>query len=460
MLQRSGYFNQSGSILPRHDGLGTFPVSTPPIQEQLWHFEQYNPRKRSIGGHQRRRSSVQRKLDAIENHDAAVIESERTQRIEKWRLEQSRILLDEIEKQTRTRSISTTSWRVERDTGNVGLERIIKESVEARTETHITDTIQGGNSAGPEDNESFWQRVTRRVIRDFIGIDDSMLSVIFGESVVEERSAAARNPSAGPASSKSIRLDPTIPNTSTWESRLLDRIARELGILVKHLSDHPGAFSIPLNPSTPDYAGIPITVPTSSRSQRKPPLFPANLSPTSFTFPPTLQDAPHLNSPSTADSTHAALWGIEEESPTPDPNQDDLSYWESPPDLKTIFRFLHTRFTSSRPPPRPLNKNIATTSTPDSLRRAAIIRQYHPLVSSTSRAAATWEQRRRGSMRRGRSGSSCASSIVGSARRLGGLRGGSLGSSSRNYWDLGGSAVGSGGASAIGVGGMGAWGEV
>ena len=43
-----------------------------------------------------------------------------------------------------------------------------------------------------------------------------------------------------------------------------------------------------------------------------------------------------------------------------------------------------------------------------------------------------------------------------------GLRGGSLGSSSRNYWDIGGSTVGSGGGSAIGVGGggMGAWGEV
>lgn len=43
-----------------------------------------------------------------------------------------------------------------------------------------------------------------------------------------------------------------------------------------------------------------------------------------------------------------------------------------------------------------------------------------------------------------------------------GLRGGSLGSSSRNYWNLGGSAVGSGGGSAIDFegGGMGAWGEV
>ena len=54
-----------------------------------------------------------------------------------------------------------------------------------------------------------------------------------------------------------------------------------------------------------------------------------------------------------------------------------------------------------------------------------------------------------------------ARAAFGSARRMR-FRGGSVGSSSRNYWDVGGSAVGSGGGSAIGVGGggMGAWGEV
>jgi len=452
-FQRSGFMDHSGSILPRHDGLGTFPSSSPPVQEQLWHFEQYNPRKRSLGGHQRRRSSVQRKLDAVQDHDAEVTEGERREMIEKWRMDQSRILLDEIEKETRRRRASTASRRTENAPSTAGLEQVIKESLRDQTKDREPEKSRDAEEPQQEDNESLWQRITRRVIRDFIGIDDATLSVIFGESLPEERSAAV-NPSSSTSSQKSIRLDTsnTTPSFSNWEGRFLDRIARELGILVQHLTDHPGAFSTALHPSTPDYAGIPVTVPTSSKSQPKPPSNTAP-TPTSFQFPPTLQDAPL---PSPADSTHAALWGIEEE-PAPPSHQDDLAYWEQPPDLKTIFRCLHTRFTAQRRPSTTTKPplNIATTSTPDSLRRAAVIRQYHPVVS---RAATNWEHRhghgRRYGVMRGRSGSSCASS----ARRAG-RWGGSLGSESRNYWDLGGSAV-SGGGSAMGVGGLGAWGEV
>ena len=465
LFQRSGYFDQSGSILPRHDGLGMFPASTPPVQEQLWHFENYNPRKRSISGHQRRRSSVQRRLDAIEDNDAAVVEKERRERIEKWRMDQSRSLLDEIEKQTRRRQSSTPSRRAEQLHRTASLEQVIKESVHAEAEDRETGHTTETEKSDSKDTESLWQRITRRVIRDFIGIDDATLSVIFGESLPEEHPVAV-NPSSAVSSSKTIKLDPStaVASSSSWETRLLDRISRELGILVQQLSDHPGAFSTHFNPSTLDYAGIPVTVPTSSRTQPKTSITPLreDNSPTSFQFNPTLQDTPLRPSTANADSTHAALWGIEEE-PVTESEQAERDYWEQPPDLKTVFRFLHNRFTAQRRPSitakPPLN--IATTSTPDSLRRAAIIRQHHPVVS---RAAATWEHRhghaRRQSLLRRRSASSCASSIVGSARRMG-MRGGSLGSSSRNYWDIGGSAAGSGGAgSAIGVGGLGAWGEV
>lgn len=461
-LHRSGLFEPSASILPRHDGLGTFPTSSPPLQEQLWHFEQFNPRKRSTGlGRHRRRSSVQRRIDAVEDHDLTSIEAETRQRIEKWRMEQSRVLLDEIQRETRRRRASVISQRAETRPGTAGLEKIIKDSVAGNAGNEATTGPSTASSPAVEDSESFWQRITRRVIRDFIGIDDDLLSVIFGESLPTER--LDDNLPSGSGPSRSLRSDSSlaIPAGTRWEERLLDRLSRELGILLQQLTEHPGAFSTlsaPFNPSTSDYAGMPITVPTSSRSQPKPSTPTANAS-ESFDFRPTLQDASLPAQNSAADSTHAALWGIEEE-PAPATLEDDREYWEQTPDLKTVFRFLHNRFTSQRRPATsskpPLN--IATTSTPDSLRRAAIIRQYHPLVS---RAAATWEQRhghaRRHSLLR-RSGSSCASSIVGSARRMG-LRGGSLGSSSRNYWDLGGSTVGSGGGSAIGVGGggMGFW---
>ena len=464
-LQRPGLFEGSGSILPRHDGLGTFPTSSPPLQEQLWHFEQFNPRKRSIGpGHHRRRSSLQKRIDAVEENDAAIIEAETRERIENWRMEHSRVLLDEIQKETGRRRASVISQRAETIPGNVGQEQIVKDSVGANAGDEAENGHLRASSPAIEDSESFWQRITRRVIRDFIGIDDNLLSVICGESLSTERLDGKI--SSGFGSSRSSRLDSALPGSagSGWEGRLLDRLSRELGTLLQQLTEHPSAFSTlstPFNPSTLDYAGMPITVPTSSRSQPRPPTPTANPA-ASFDFRPTLQDAP-LPAQTSSDSMHAALWGIEEE-PSPASPEDDPAYWEETPDIKTVFRFLHNRFTSQRRPATtskpPLN--IATTSTPDSLRRAAIIRQYHPLVS---RAPANREQRhghaRRQSLARRRSGSSCASSIVGSARRMR-FRGASVGSSSRNYWDVGGSAIGSGGGSAIGVGGggMGAWGDV
>lgn len=455
----SGYFDQSGSVLPRHDGLGTFPTSSPPVQEQLWHFERYNPRKRSISGHQRRRSSVQRRFHAVEDNDTAMLEGERRERIEKWRMEQSRVLLEEIERETRRQRTSMHSQRAERAPSTAELERIIKGTVDAQAQEERKDISREADHQAFKDDESFWEHITRRVIRDFIGIDDATLSVIFGESLTEEISAA-RNPSSSSNSSKAVRLDTSIDSQpkSSWEGRLLDRIARGLSILVGQLSDHPGAFSTPLNPLIPDYAGMAVTVPTSSKSQPKSPTL---ISSASFNFNPTLHEADLPTPNSTADSSHAALWGIEEE-PTTRPQPDERDYWEQSPDVRTVFRFLHNRFTTQRHPSTTTKSplNVATTSTPDSLRRAAVIRQYHPLVS---RAANAWEQRhgpgRRHGLLRGRSGSSCASSVVGSARRMG-WRGGSLGSSSRNYWDVGGSTIGSGGASAIGVGGLGAWGEI
>ena len=465
--QESGYFDQSNSILPRHDGLGAFPASSVPVQEQLWHFEQYNPRKRSVG-HRRRGSSVQKRLDALEDKDAGCLEGERRERIEKWRTEQSRLLLDEIEKETRRRRTSFASHRAERTPSTAGLEQTVKQSINVNAgEDDVDTSAVRGEGSDTEGNDSYWQRITRRIIRDFIGIDDAMLSVLFGESLPPERPAS--NSSDGCSTSRSpYRSDPVhVPASTGWETRLLDRLARELGFLVHQLSDHPGAFSTPFNPITSDYAGIPVTVPTSSKSQPKPssPLAnPTTITSPSFTFAPTLHNAAPQTPAATADSTHAALWGIEEE-PSSCAQEGDKEYWEQTPDIKTVFRFIRNRFTSSRRPstvPKP-PLNIATSSTPDSLRRAAIIRQYHPLVS---RAAAAWEQRhgypRRQSLLRSRNGSSCASSMVGSVRRGPGQRGGSLGSSSRNYWDLGGSAVGSGGGgSAIGIGGgIGAWGEI
>lgn len=435
LYQSPRYFDQNGPVLPTHDGLGTFQASSAPVQEQLWHFEKYNPRKRSVG-YPRRTSSVQRQLDAVSDDDVARVESERMARIETWRMEHSKFLLESIEKGIRRRQMSEPSSRVERDISASGTDKAMQTS--RSSDTHPPDQVGTKNDMSDMEAESLWDCITRH-IRDLLGIDEALLSVILGESLPAE--------------------DRDSTPTATWNTRLLERIARELGILVQHLTDHPGAFSSSLNPANLDYAGIPVTGPPP-RSQPEPSAPPLEASTGSISprFKPTLDAYQPRPSTSASDTTHAALWGIEEEPPTssPSPVAQERDYWERTPTLGAIFRVLHHRFSSPHQPPTS-TPNIATTATPASLRRAAVIRQHHPLVS---RAATT-------SMRRStrnvfhhylhyrRTESSCKSLSV----RKGG-RGGS--GSSRNYWDLdggGGSAAGSALAAAAG-GGIGAWGEI
>ena len=93
-------------MLPAHDGLGSFQASSQLAQDQLWQHEQYNPQRReqALPRH-RRRSSVQHHLDTV-NEQEAHVERDRWQRIEQWRMDQSRALLQEIERETRRRRSS------------------------------------------------------------------------------------------------------------------------------------------------------------------------------------------------------------------------------------------------------------------------------------------------------------------------------------------------------------------
>jgi len=450
-----------GSILPTHDGLGTFPASSPPVQEQLWQFEQYNPRRR-VEAHHQRRSSVQRRLDAVEGGQDIQVENDRIQRIEQWRMEQSRILLDEIEKETRRRRLSRSGDIMMSDAMDVAEEgRMTTGASKTLTADHLSsqDAPQSGTQE-PEETESFWQHITRRVIRDLMGIDESILSVIFGESLPLDNAVTSFHPSTNLSSQNSALPTENIASIpgKSWGDRLLEQIARELGILVHQLSEHPGAFSTYLNTSQSpaEYAGIPITRSSTPRAptQNSVPYDSGNLdSMDSPQFNPTLQAA------NNSATTHAALWGIEEE---PLDTEDarlkrERDYWERELDIRTVFRFLRNRFTNtSRPSSGGGNtsNSLAISSTQETARRAAIIRQHHPLVSRThdrqSRRTSLLHHHHHHVQLR-RTGSSCASaSTKKSAKRGSG--------SSRNYWDIGGS-VGSGSAIAA-TGGMGLWGEV
>lgn len=464
-----------GSILPTHDGLGTFPASIPPVQDQLWQFEQFNPSRRMEGRGER--SSVQRRLDAAEYGHEVDVENDRVQRIENWRMEQSRVLLDEIEKETRRRRLSRSGGNS--STIDMVREEEVSTGAGKRTVSESPEIQRTSSSSHqqPEETESFWQRITRRMIRDLIGIDDSLLSVIFGESLPQDNTATPARLSTT-LSSQDMKL-PTDPIASTpsrsWEDRLFERIARELDLLVHHLSEHPGAFSTYLHTSQADseYAGIPVTRTSTPGlpAQNSTPYDSGNLDPVDLPqFSPTLQDA------NTSPATHAALWGIEQGPlPTDDARlQRERESWERELDVRTVFRFIRNRFTNtehqtSTDLARDTSTNIAMSSNQEAARRAAIIRQHHPLVSRTHD-----RQTRRTNLlhhhhhhhhlhhhavhnsssqqpQLKRPGSSCASlSTRKSAKRASG--------SSRNYWDIGGS-VGSGSAIAA-TGGMGFWGEV
>jgi hypothetical protein len=480
----SNRLDQSGgTVLPTHDGLGTFPASSPPVQEHLFQFEQYNP-KRKFEGHHTRRSSVQRRLDAVEDRDIYGVEDDRHLRIEQWRMEQSRALLDEIEKETRRRRSSRASDRM----GSM------RQSMVDTMSIVMEDQPMQEPSPPPPDSdadESFLQRITRRVIRDLIGIDENTLSAIFGESVIDEPPTP---PTHLPSSSFSFSTTPTqtnlISSTLSWQDRLLERIARELGVLVNQLAEHPGAFTSYLE-SVPDippqslsssptdtYAGIPVT----RSSTPRPPYINTTpvdrvdttasnnplVSPTSnILFSPTL--AHHHRQPTTSStsSSHAALWGIEEDSTSPYNNPqpsspthpldvDDLSYWERSIDLKTLFLFLRNRFRRSR---TYSNSNFHPQSStsppqPEAARRAAIIRAHHPLVArahaTNTQTATTIPTNPLVGLRR--QPSSCASQSAKISTKRGSL---TLSGSSRNYWDIGGSV-----GSDRGIpGGVGAWGE-
>lgn len=456
------------TVLPTHDGLGGFlPDAT--MQEHMWQFEQ--PRRRVA----RRRSSVQRHFSVLDEAEEVNQEQDRRQRIEKWRLEQSKALLEEIEKETRRRrrmsTLSTARSRVDAPQRTAPIPA-------PATAPSVAD-VQSEASDESTESLSFWQRITRRVIRDLIGLDEDTLSVIFGETLPEDASTPKPGSPIDLSADKvfeeaGIDMD-TIPKDEGWQTRLLERVAQELGSLVHHLSEHPGAFSTyQLAQPAPDYAGLTSTklnsTLTTDLHSSRPISIPATAaSPASAHFAPTFPT-----------HSEASLWGIEEEPAEADPLDsfrtqqpsdniaEDLvrerEYWEKDLDVKMIFNFLVKRFSSRRSsvssPPRKTSSapSISAIGTDDGLssaRRAAIIRQHHPLVNRTtdrglptSSSSHSREMKRKDATFRTyynpaaslrhqklRSNSSCASQSTKKSKRSS--------NSTRNYWDLGGS-VGSG----------------
>jgi len=508
--------DHSEGVFPTHDGFGTFGDSSAAIHQQLWQFERLQKRKQ-----RRRTSSVQRTLDALDRMDEPSQESERIRRIEQWRLEQSRALLEEIERETRRmRRMSRVSASRSRADSLVPQTQTKSETAFSTTSIDapplsealqpvVEQIEQTERQPSEEETKSFWQKFTERVIRDLIGIDENLLSIILGEDLSAECQAP---PSSGEAPKADIAhaisfedRDVDIPIEEAWQHRLLARIARELGILVHQLSEHPGAFSTYLRThETPSYAGLPGTstptapmlnsaeLGTSSNHAHQ-----SGTSPSGAFFQPTVHHS------------DASLWGIDEEDepeahaplhpslPTAAALQAEREYWEKELDIKMVFTFLKSRFSSRPPSPSPADdpaspsypyptddrRPSANATFATSARRAALIRQHHPLTSTfrpagpgsgpahgperrresahyaaqrhahphyaTATATAAPLMRRIGHAHHTRTkSSSCASQSTRKSKR-------SAGGSSRNYWDIGGSGSLVGSASGV----VGVWGE-
>lgn len=440
---RSSSNQGHGAVLPTHDGFGTFPPSSTPVQDQLWQHERFNPKRKYEGFHHRR-SSLQRRLDTVEELDLQISEEKRL-RIEEWRMEQSQALLNEIEKETGRRERNSPA--MQQHSGVI----VLGVSNDLLGTTPKQSDVIGGPVLETE-VEPFWRRVARRFIRDLIGIDEPLLSVIVGETLPEDICAIADlvgGPEFGPLPDQKSFAD------GTWPDRLLHRIARELGLLVNKLSPHPGAFTRTSPSLPPDYAGIPISVHSSGKSDSSQRHNKDSGPGLTLLFSPTIQDPPHNSSWGLEDEPSRQLDGACAEADNAEMLRREREYWERELDIKMVFRFLKSRFSSNASTRRQDTSEQPTTMTrEDPTRRADAIRRHHPLVARAHQPSIA-RLRRMSSLRSlKRSTSSCATESVRSGQRPSFARSGS----SQNYWDLGGS-IGSGSAVASG-GMMGTWGEV
>jgi len=238
------------------------------------------------------------------------------------------------------------------------------------------------------------------------------------------------------------------------------------------LSEHPGAFStyLKLCQEPLPYAGLPV-IPEMVPDFPEAPA-PSTLATSSPHFRPTipLSSQPLEISGSVPRSPDVDAQVLNEFDATPRPDfpihrsleaeeygiEFSKEEWEKQLDIKMVFRYLRSRFTSR--PASPLDfvhagSRLATSSPQEAAARAARVRQHHPLVTRQSPGERkTYRVSVPGSpvMHR-RASSSCASqSTRKSAKRNSG--------SSRHYWDINGS-LGSGSLIAS-TGAMGSWGEV
>lgn len=515
----------SHSVFPNHDGLGSFqlgrrPASNPASPQHEHQDFQFPSQQHNQRRTKRRRESLDlilaREQSAREQEEEK--EREKRSRIEEWRMEQSRAIMEEVQKESRRQRQRIAGKRT----------NTLKEYHEGEMASMggvLGDAFDDMNMSQPKlsnhveeegsdkSDDGFWQRITRRVIQDLMGIDDKLLGILFGESLSDDLEMQLNNAEGG---------NPLHAGDSGWENRLLERIARELGLLVNQISDHPGAFTTYLRVQQEPlpYAGLPIIPEAQPEVKEEPVLSPVETSATqqsNFFFTPTIPQAISIAKPepvvydpisssrhyfdsemdylptpapaATVPTTNLSTSHVSsvnqlpsysirtvtstplvDSSPTPRAAASSSGFtkeeWEKQLDIGLVFRYLRSRFSSRKAAAHPPFQRHHS-SPADQAARAARVRQHHPLVAGrpvverrTSSYKATIPQTAAASVAGGqqrRRSSSCASqstkvSVSQRSRRLSG--------SSRHYWDIAcGGSLGSG-SIIVSTGGMGGWGDV
>ncbi|KAK1778931.1 hypothetical protein QBC45DRAFT_148303 [Copromyces sp. CBS 386.78] len=425
-------------VFPSHDGMGSFhfkPLGmSSDIQERLYQFERLNPNR------------IQRRNEALEQihmeyGGQEVEDNERNRRIEAWRLEQSKLLLERIRKETRRRQSQTSLRTVhsadkaasvldqleQDDAASLASDDWHDHDDEYKAQSASTETLK--EAVNKESSEGIIGR-TREAVCNLIGVDDRLLAILLGEALPDEEEL-----STTPTASTTMKVDSQVQTSedSTWQLRMLNRIANELGMLIHQLSTspHPGAFStytrvqqMPL-----PYAGLPVIPETSAvtnndSSTRDGPHTDSDVVSNMSQFKPTItapvvseQGQASAATPALSEVTSSKLTtstgpapsdvtsttGAAPTTTTPSLPQQQPTFtqdeWEQELDIGLIFRYLRSRFSPSSRPPSPTSFSgpsltrssssiFATASTADLAAKAARVRQHHPLMSHHRRPPA------------------------------------------------------------------------
>jgi len=436
-----GLFEQNiDTLLPRHDGRGSFMINDAEgeaIQQRLWQYEKYNLQRQVEDKHVNANISLDQRPEHLR---AEVDQEEKRSRVERWRMEQSKAVLEELERESerlRTR-------RREQDVANAVREsQSINNENDGRSISHVEKE---------EEPESFLQRITQKVLQNLLGLDLEALNVIFGEELANEDRDTMNLPDIDDIDFDGQETDISNP---LYSHRLLNRIAREVGDLVIEMSGLEGSLNTHQRDDNHSFA-----LDSQQRSRQ----------PHTTKTVHTTSNNPQ-NSQTFTDKSRHTLTEAEER-----------DYWERDPSLRMVFSYFRNRFRNrkhihaveSTPESGPLPASWASSIPPiDSEHRADLIRRTHPLIErrkdfSTAAvkkhrselAAIGNALRRRGSSACGGNGSVHSKSTWRSNKK-------SSDHASRRYWDFsagsisGRSISGTMVESSVGVGVVGgsAWGE-